>query len=282
MIADPFDFQSRLVPARRDLAAASLKGRVDAEAFVEGTDHSVAVPILNLWTRPETRAGLATQLLFGEAFTVFETRPDGFCWGQARTDGYVGYVCVDGLGAPRVMGQAVTAPRTHVYSAPDIKAPVINSLPCLALVSVSGTEGSFAALETGGYVPACHLETPAGDFVDQSLRFQSVPYLWGGRSFEGIDCSGLVQVALLSKGRSAPRDSDMQQAWLGRELCDDEPLRRGDLIFWKGHVGIMVDGRTLLHANAFHMAVAREELATAVARIAASGGGQVTARRRMD
>lgn len=281
MTVDPFAYPSRLVPARPDLAATHLKGRVTAQTWVTGTDYTVSASILDLHMKPDAAAGLATQLLFGETFTAFETRPDGFSWGQAPGDQYVGYVRTDGLGPYLGPGQAITAPRSHVYSAANIKAPTCHALPCLAQVHVDGTEGKFASLADGGHVPSVHLAPVTGDFVDQALRFLNVPYLWGGRSFEGIDCSGLVQVALLSTGQSAPRDSDMQQAWLGQELTDDAPLRRGDLIFWKGHVGIMLDGSTLLHANAFHMAVAQEKLDAAMARIASAGDGPVTCRRRL-
>jgi cell wall-associated NlpC family hydrolase len=130
-------------------------------------------------------------------------------------------------------------------------------------------------------VPRAHLAPVAGDFVAQAERFLGAPYLWGGRSARGIDCSALVQLALLAAGREAPRDSDMQAALLGTELPARAALRRGDLVFWKGHVGIMRDRDTLIHANAHHMAVAAEPFGPAAARIAAAGGGPVTGRRRL-
>jgi cell wall-associated NlpC family hydrolase len=174
----------------------------------------------------------------------------------------------------------VTALRSHVYSRPDIKAPVSAALPCGAEVAVVGEDGAFARPDGGGYLPLAHLAARPGDPVAQARRFLGVPYLWGGRSAEGIDCSGLVQLAHLAAGLDAPRDSDMQEAALGALLPSDAPLQRGDLVFWRGHVGLMADATTLLHANAFHMAVAEEPLAAAVARIRDTGGGVITARRR--
>ena len=175
----------------------------------------------------------------------------------------------------------ITALWSQVYPRPAVRARVQSELPFLAEVAIAGTTGAFARLRTGGHVPRAHLAPLAGDFVAQAERFLGVPYLWGGRSARGIDCSGLVQIALLATGRVAPRDTDMQAALLGREIRARTLLRRGDLVFWKGHVGIMRDPETLLHANGHHMAVASEPLAQATARIAASGGGPVTVRRRL-
>lgn len=245
-------------------------------------------PLLALCASPEPGAERATEILCGERFTVYEIRGDGLAWGQAATDGYVGYVDAAGLGPDRPEGRRVTALASHRYARPSMKAPVLGPLPFLADVPVkdetgseagSGTEG-FAALADGSFVPLRHLAPIEADAAALAARFLGVPYLWGGRSAAGLDCSALVQLALLATGTPCPRDSDMQAALVGRALDPDEPLRRGDLVFWRGHVGMLEDAGTLLHANAFHMAVAREPLATAVARIAASGGGAITARRR--
>lgn len=273
-------FARRLVPARPDLAAAHLRGQVAAERFVPGTRHSVGAALLDLTITPDPAASRDTQLLHGESFVVYETRPDGLAWGQAELDGYVGYVRAEGLAPPRSRGRPITALWSHVYPEANVRARPSAELPFLAEVPVAGTTADFARLRGGGHVPRTHIEPVAGDFVAQALRFTGVPYLWGGRSAHGIDCSALVQLALLAVGARAPRDSDMQAALLGQPLDGTEPARRGDLIFWKGHVGILEDPETLIHANGFHMAVAREPLAGAIKRIAASGGGPVTLRRR--
>jgi hypothetical protein len=271
-------FGRRLLPAKADLAAEHLRGSVAADRFVAGRAHSVSA-LLDLTLDPGPGAERATQLLPGETFTVYELQ-DGLAWGQAKLDGYVGYVAASGLGPPRGPGRRVSAIWSHVYAAPAVRGAVLGELPYFAEVPVRGTTGGFARLRGGGYVPLAHLAPVSGDHVTEAERFVGVPYLWGGRSARGIDCSGLVQLALLAAGVSAPRDSDMQAALVGEELPPRAGLRRGDLVFWRGHVGIMRDGETLLHANAHHMAVASEPLAEVAARVAASGGGEVLLRRR--
>ncbi|TPE52649.1 C40 family peptidase [Amaricoccus solimangrovi] len=273
-------FARRLVPARPDLAADHLRGSVTAERYVPGTRYAVGAPLLDLSLTPDPEAGRDTQLLHGESFVVYETREDGLAWGQAELDGYVGYVAAEGLVAPRSRGQRITALWSHCYPAPLTRAKPVLELPFLAEVPVAGTSADFARLRDGRHVPRPHLAPVEGDFVDQAARFLGVPYLWGGRSARGLDCSALVQLALLATGIEAPRDSDMQAALLGEALAPDAPARRGDLVFWKGHVGILTDPETLLHANGHHMAVAREPLGLAIERIAAAGGGGVIARRR--
>jgi cell wall-associated NlpC family hydrolase len=273
-------FAARLTPARADLAAEHLRGEVVAARYAVGQPRRVCVPLLALTAAASDGAELATQLVFGEAFTVYELRDDGFAWGQAELDGYVGYVRSEGLGVAPGGSARVTAPWSQVYKRPEVRARVRIDLPCLAEVAVAGTTGAFARLRGGGFVPRAHLAPAGTDFVSQAERFTGAPYLWGGRSARGIDCSGLVQVALQACGQRAPRDSDMQAALLGFELPAETPLRRGDLMFWNGHVGLMRDAETLLHANAHHMAVASEPLAQAAARILASGGGPVLLRRR--
>lgn len=271
----------RVLPARPDVAAAHPRGAVEATRFVAGTRRSVTASLLDLSVSPDRNARRDTQLLHGEGFVVYETRDDGLAWGQAELDGYVGYVAADGLGAPRPRGQRVTALWSHRYPEPRLRDRPDLELPFMAEVAVAGTTGGFARLRGGGHVPRAHLEPLVGDFVTQAERFIGVPYLWGGRSARGLDCSALVQMTLLATGVPAPRDSDMQAATLGAALAPDAGFRRGDLVFWAGHVGILVDPETVLHANAHHMAVVAEPLVPAVARIAAQGGGLVTARRRL-
>lgn len=275
----PFD--PRLTAARPDLAAEYLRGKVAAASFVAGRRHTVVVPLLDLTIAPDPAGSRDTQLLHGESFVVYETGADGLAWGQAELDGYVGYVAAEGLGAPRPAGQRVTALMSHLYPQARVRARPEAELPFMSEVAVAGTTGDFARLRGGGMVPRAHLAPLTGDFVSQAERFTGVPYLWGGRSAHGIDCSGLTQLALLATGIKAPRDSDMQATGLGEALAPDAPARRGDLLFWAGHVGMLVDADTLIHANAFHMAVAVEPLLPAIKRIAGQGGGPVTARRRL-
>ena len=278
MLTHPF--ADRLTPARPDLAADHLRGQVEAGSFVRGRPLRVTASLLDMAGSPAPGATRTTQLLHGEAFVVYESRSDGLAWGQAELDGYVGYVRADGLGPTQGPGQRITALWSHVYAEPRARARVEAELPFLATVPVKGSTGDFFRLRDGGFVPRPHLAPVSGDHAAQAERFLGVPYLWGGRSLRGIDCSALVQLALLASGIPAPRDSDMQAAQVGTPLPAGTAARRGDLWFWKGHVAIVAGPDTLIHANAHHMAVAVEPLRDVVARIAASGGGPVTVRRR--
>ena len=275
----------RRTPARPDLAAAHLKGEVEAERYAEATPLVVSVPLAPLTARPDGEAPLASQLLHGERFAAYENDGD-WAWGQAESDGYVGYVpraCLMPAGpAPT---HRVAQPMTHVYPAPALRARPIGWLSYGALVRVEGAEAGFAALSTGGFVPAPHLaprEAVAEDWVAEAERLLGAPYLWGGRGSTGLDCSALVQLALSAAGRGCPRDADMQEAELGRTLAPGTPPERGDLMFWKDHVGIMLDATRLLHCNAHHMAVAIEPLETARVRIMAAGKGPATRHARLD
>lgn len=276
-------FDRRLTPARADLAAAHLKGSVDAAAFVEGRAMVGRHGKTWIRRRPAADAPVETELLFGETFTVYELK-DGFAWGQAALDGYVGYVAEDALADAGVSPEwRVTASSTFVYAAADLKSPVLETLPFNARVAVG--QGAYAPLATGGFIYARHLAplaATADDFVTVAERFMGVPYLWGGRTPLGFDCSGLVQAALAVTGLAAPRDTDMQEAALGSPITRSpnlQGLKRGDLVFWKGHVGIMQDAARLLHANAHHMTVASEPLAKAVNRIAVAGSPVTSVRR---
>ncbi|MFG1279322.1 C40 family peptidase [Xanthobacter autotrophicus] len=264
----------RLTPARPDLASAALKGQVEAARYVEGDLRRVAVPVAPLRRRPASDAPLETQALFGETVRVFEDDPEGWSWVQLEADRYVGYLPTEALAAPGAAPtHTVRALRTFLFPGPDIKLPPREALVLGSKVAVREVRGGFA-VTPDGFLPIVHLAEPAereGDFVAVAARFLGVPYLWGGRSSLGLDCSGLVQTALAAAGVAAPRDSDMQEAALGKALPLDAEPRRGDLLFWPGHVGIVEAADTLLHANAFHMAVAREPLAEALARIAAAG-----------
>jgi cell wall-associated NlpC family hydrolase len=274
-------------PFRDDLAAEALRGLVFAPRYVAGELRQVISGAAPLWTRATNGAGWDSQALYGELVTVYDER-DGLAWVQLAHDGYVGYVPASAL-SPAIVAPThrVAAPGTCIYAAPDAKALTGASLGLNAVVSVAEMGPSFAVLVGGGFVPVPHLTevgTFASDFVAVAERLIGTPYVWGGKTRQGIDCSGLVQTAMHAAGLAAPRDSDMQLAELGAPVevrGDLAGLRRGDLIFWKGHVGILTDGATLLHANAHHMAVTAEPLPAAVDRIARSGSA-ITAIKRME
>ncbi len=264
----------RLNAYRADLAEAALKGQVEAARFVEGTPARLAVPVAALRPRPDLAVGIDTELLFGEEVTVFD-RAGGFAWVKARQDGYVGYLPEGALSdAEAAPTHRVVVPRTFVYPGPDLRFPASSAFSMGSLVTVVGeaeTRGThYHILPDGRAIVAGHClplgSWPSDDYVAIAARFLETPYLWGGRSGFGIDCSGLVQLSLQMTGRSAPRDSDMQASGLGAIISREE-LRRGDLVFWKGHAGIMEDENTLLHANGHTMTVAREDFEAAVRRI---------------
>jgi cell wall-associated NlpC family hydrolase len=278
-------FDPRVTPARPDVAAAHLRGKVDAARFVEGVKKRVVGPSAPLRREPRADAALDTEALHGEGVTVYDTTEEGWCWGQLDLDGYVGWLPMSALAddgpAPT---HRVSALRTLVFRGPDIKQPPLASLSFGSRIFVARTRDGFAVSEAGGFVPAQHLapiESREPDFVTVAQRFLGTPYLWGGRSSLGLDCSGLVQVALQSAGVACPRDSDMQEK-IGAPVSfpgDVNALRRGDLVFWKGHVGIVPGPDRLLHANAFHMAVAEESLTEAIDRIRKSGSDVIAVRR---
>lgn len=278
----------RLHPYREDLAAAHLQGVIAAPRYVEGGGYQVSAAVAPLRERPDPVAEQETQLLFGETFTVYEER-DGFAWGQAARDGYVGYIAMEALSAPVVAPtHRVIALRTYVFAEANLKTAPHFLLSLNALVTVEAREGRYAKLARTGWVGDVALapldENFAEDWVAVAERFLGAPYFWGGKESLGLDCSGLIQSARHAAGLWCPRDSDMQRNTLGEPLADPQSwqgrLQRGDIVCWKGHVGVMLDGERLLHANAHHMATAIEPLAAAEARIAATPTGPILAIKR--
>ena len=277
------NFDPRITPARPDLAAAHLRGKVEADHFVEGTEQEVVVGLAPVRKEPSHEAPLVTEALAGERVTIYQTDEEGWAWGQLATDGYVGWLPAAALLAPGpAPTHKVAALRTLVFPGPSIKLPPMDALPLGARIAVAREQESFAVTSSGGFVPMRHLAPVANvdpDFVAVAERFVGVPYLWGGKSSLGLDCSGLVQIALTACGIKCPRDSDMQESALGKS-ASLAGLQSGDLIFWKGHVAIARGRNSMIHANAFHMAVTIESVAEGLARIGAAGS-QVTSVRRL-
>ncbi len=251
-----------------------------------GVTKRVVAPCAGLRRAPRGDEGLDTELLHGEIFTVYDEH-EGWAWGQSSVDGYVGYVPAEKLGDATgwTPTHDVAVPRSLVFPAPDIKLTPLYALFLGARVTVVGIEDAFARLSDGGFAIARHL-MPAGtvvsDIAGTAAQFLNVPYLWGGRTCSGLDCSGLVQLALARAGIAAPRDTDLQEKDVGTALDTSSArknLKRGDLVFWDGHGGVMLDGLSLVHASAFHMAVVIEPLSEAEARIAPVAGPLRTVRR---
>ena len=260
-------FDPRVTAARGDIAASHLRDAIPAERYVEGEARRICVPLTPLRTAPDAQASLGSELLFGEEFIAYETSK-GWSWGQATRDSYVGYVQSGALipAAPPPTHR-VSVLRALVFPEPDLKRPVIGALALNARLQIGREVKEFLEVERLGWVSKRHvaaMNDVARDMVGVAEEFVGVPYLWGGRTQDGLDCSGLVQTAFEAAGRVVPRDTDLIAASLS--LHADHPLRRGDLIFWRGHVGIMVDHSNLIHANAFHMAVAIEPLNDVIAR----------------
>jgi cell wall-associated NlpC family hydrolase len=276
----------RLTPARPEVAAKYLEGKVKAARFVAGEAFCVSGSIAPLREAPTSDAMLLTQALKGERVTVYDRDGEGFAWGQLNDDGYVGWIPDAALAKPGAEPtHRVTALRTFAFPGPSIKLPPVETLSMAARVTVVREDGAFAVTRDGWYLPHGHLgglDANENDFVAVAERFVGTPYLWGGKSSLGIDCSGLVQISLNAAGTGCPRDSDMQQDGIGRTLDATEmkKLQRGDLIFWKGHVAIVRDADTIVHANAHHMATVVENTREAIARIKAAGS-EVTAIKRL-
>ncbi len=272
------DLDPRTNAFRPDLADIRLRGRVAARRFVAGRRHHVVAPSAPLRRGAAADAPLETEMLRGEIFAVFETTPDAVAWGQLETDGYVGYAPAAALSAAETPGPThrVTAVRAFAFPVPDMRVPPLFALPFGALVAIdeaAETRGiPYARLAGGeGWLGAVALApvsaAPAADYVAIAERFLNVPYLWGGRTSLGVDCSALVQLALAATGKSAPRDSDLQEETLGERRDGMAGARRGDLLFWPGHVAILRDAESIVHASGTFMAVVVEPLGPALARM---------------
>lgn len=277
---------------RDDLAAADLEGKVSAARFVEGTLKQVVRAALGVRKQPKGTSGLETEALFGETVRVYD-EAEGWAWVQLLRDGYVGYVPVDGLAmAVEVPTHRVISIGTFIYAEANIKSAPLLHLSLNSEIAVTEVNERFAALKRGGFVMAHHIapiNQYVRDFVAVAERLEGTPYLWGGKTRIGTDCSGLIQNALVAAGVVCPRDTDMQEAELGTAIAfgddvttlADDALQRGDLVFWKGHVGVMVDGVMLLHANGHHMSTVVEPLVEAAQRIERQTGDKVRTIKRL-
>ncbi|WP_289149464.1 NlpC/P60 family protein [uncultured Salipiger sp.] len=272
----------RLLRSNGRVAHSSLRGAVEAERFAEGTARVVTRETADIRRAPG--GARDRQMLFGEVFHVLED-VDGTAFGYAARDGYVGYVASDALGTADGDATHVVAVRlSQALTQPDFKREGETlALSLGSRVRVTGDNGRWREIAAPGgqrlFLPATHLRplgTPETDPVEVAARLIGTPYVWGGNSAMGIDCSGLAQAGFLACGIPCPGDSDLQEARFGETLAPGTAPERGDLLFWKGHVALVADRDTILHANAHHMAVAYEGLTEAIARIAAQDGGPVT------
>ena len=279
-------FDPRVTPWRAEVAAKHLEGKVEAVRFVDGRAMAVITPQAPLRREPRPDALLDTEALKGERVTIYDTNAEGWAWGQLAADYHVGWLPSAALGPPGPEPtHKVVALRTFVFPGPSIKLPPLEALPFGATLDVARMQERMAITPSGGYVPTAHLapvDAKERDFVGVAERFVGTPYLWGGKTALGLDCSGLVQIALAACGVSCPRDSDMQERALGVAIdhqASSFKFARGDLVFWAGHVAIARERDTLVHANAFHMAVVIEPAAEAISRIRGIGSAVTSVRR---
>jgi len=272
----------RLNAFRPEIAANHLRGQVEAERFVDGIRHQVVEPATALRRAPSHEARLDSEILLGERVMIYETNEEGWAWGQLEIDGYVGWLSSNAVSQTIVAPtHKVIVPRAFAFPGPDIKLTPVTALPMGAMLVVAQQDERFAVTASGWHVPKTHLapiKARRPDSVVVAEQFLGVPYLWGGKTSLGLDCSGLVQISLQAAGIACPRDSDMQELTLGK-LSSLASLRRGDLLFWKGHVAIARDPESVIHANAHHMLVAIEPATEAIARINASGGEMTAVKR---
>ena len=285
MISDP-----RLTLARPDLAADHLRDQIDAPRYAKGQIMQICTPTAPLFAAPRADGPLQSEFLLGEEVLVVEQTEEGWSWGQNLSDGYVGYLTSDALTSDvQAVTHQISALRSFVYAAATIKLQPLQVLSFGAKLAITDTQDQFSRLATGGYIFSSDLTPLTDGSQNKDLQdpaafaayFLHSPYLWGGRSSLGVDCSGLIQLALQACGIKAPRDSDQQERALGHEIADTNSLHRNDLVFWKGHVGLMLDQEHLLHASGHHMHVVIEPLAEARSRILQKTGHDLTSCKRL-
>lgn len=269
----------RLTPANGRAVLAGHGITPEGRVVTQGVARHVARPLVDLCRSPD--GARDRQLRLGAQVQEIEAQ-DGWSFVRHDADGYVGYVPSAALGVPRALTHRISARASHLYTAPKVQAPERTALPFDARVQVTSIEGDFARTPDG-YIPTQHLrhlDDPFKDAIDLAEMFLGVPYLWGGNSIWGLDCSGLVQQCCAACGIACPGDADLQQASLGQELPRVTPPQRGDAIFWRGHVALVYDAEHLIHANGTSMDVTIEPMQVAIDRIARSEYGKITAIRR--
>lgn len=280
------NFDPRVHAYRDDLADEGLKGHVTADAYAEGALRQFTMPVIDFHSEPDKGSGRTTQALMGEVVRVFDEK-NGWAWGQLQTDGYVGYFAAGAL-ASTIFDPTheVASTGTFLYASPNIKSPLAAWVSYGSRLNVTGEDGDFLRLADGRFVYGRHMRAIDASrpfILDEIKKFVGVPYLWGGRSSAGIDCSSLMQLACAAAGINAPRDSDMQESYLGTPLdhMDMSRLRAGDMVFWKGHAALMIDDQNIIHCNGFHMQTVIEPVNEAIGRIAYLYA-QPTSFRRLD
>ncbi|SPF79648.1 C40 family peptidase [Pseudoprimorskyibacter insulae] len=262
------------------VAHSTLRGTVTAQRYTDGMLMCVTTPVAPIH-RSATTPDLDRQVQYGRTVRVLDKQGER-CFARDEASGHVGYIPHAALGPVARSTHVVATRQTLLFRAPDIKSPEPMPLGLGAQLTITAHDGKFAVTDHGFYAVASHLrhrDMPSTDFVAVAESLLGVPYLWGGNSAFGIDCSGLVSMALENSAMSCPADSDQQAEALGADVTDGT-YQRGDLLFWRGHVAILVDPQTLIHANAHHMAVAYEPLDQAIKRIATQGDGQPIAHKR--
>lgn len=267
----------RLTPATDRVALESLRGTLERPTYTPGRPARLVIPVADLLNQPDGRR--ERQVNFGTDVLVVEDR-EGFSFVQSQLDGYCGWLRSDALtdDLPAITHR-IRTPGTHRYPEANLKSREISGLSIGALVSVTDIDKRFARLTDGTWVPEMHLTTtPATDPAEVAQTLLGTPYLWGGNSRWGIDCSGLAQASLLACGIACPGDSDMQE----KAFAKVDDIRRNDLLFWPGHVALALDGEWMIHATANVMAVTVENIASAIARIDAAGEGPFLGARRPD
>ena len=277
----------RITPVRNDLAADWLRAKFKAERYAAGEPCTVIRDGAPLHFSPERSATMESQLIHGEVFQVYEQR-DGWCWGQNLTDNYVGYVPAVDLAADLpAPDHQVAALHCHLYTEPDLKRPTAGIISMSARVKIIDIDGKFCRIASGYWLHSRHLvslDYNTQDLIGTAVKFIGVPYLWGGRTAQGLDCSSLVQITMAMAGIPAPRDSDLQEAGLGTPVAMDNPrdfsrIEEGDLVFFPGHVGLFVNDWRFLHASAFDMQVSLHGFSDVLDRANSDNAGVTSIRR---